>query len=473
MKPKSRTLLLAAFLFVSLLCFTNIKAKAEELIRIDANKKYKGMNASFAKGYVPSIKKNTLYLTVPFLTDAKLKNDNLLVGVAFEREENSPFVFKNYQKQVRRSKKGVWLYTCKIKLKKDRINGQYPMRLEVLAKTQEEIIRQEFIIYIEIADGRAAVTNEEMNPPKDTPPESAPESPKEEISHQPRIIFTKNSLQTEELLAGETAIWELYAQNCSQKEAVENVKVTLLTESSDISFEKNSWYFAGIGAGETINLSQSISVLRKAAQSWVPVSVQFEYEDKKGEAYTSTENLRLFVRQTQQANLSGFFMPESFYESDTQSVAFQIQNTGFSMLYNAKVSLEGTGLFAKEVFLGNIEPGSSMDGEMQIFAGTLDMDEQGEISDENAKKYGDVFGQILFSYEDDAGVATVQKQEFSTAIKKPQVVELKIEEEKPQTNQWQITVTAMGFLVLILIIVWLWLRMKHYQRMGKEIYERT
>ena len=69
---------------------------------------------------------------------------------------------------------------------------------------------------------------------------------------------------------------------------------------------------------------------------------------------------------------------------------------------------------------------------------------------------------------------TEQEQEFTTAIKKPQIVELKIEEtEKQETNQWWITITVLVFLTLLLVIFWLYLRMKHYQRMGREIYEKT
>ena len=102
------------------------------------------------------------------------------------------------------------------------------------------------------------------------------------------------------------------------------------------------------------------------------------------------------------------------------------------------------------------------------------MDAQGEITDENALKYGSVSGRVVFSYENEQGEVTEQEQEFTTAIKKPQIVELKIEEtEKQETNQWWITITVLVFLTLLLVIFWLYLRMKHYQRMGREIYEKT
>lgn len=142
--------------------------RAEGTVRIDANKKYKGMNASFAKGYTPSIKKDTMQLVIPFRTDGAPEGQTLLVGVVFEREENSPFYFKTYQKQVKRSKNGVYLYRCRIRLKKDRVNGQYPLQLYALVKTPQGTVREEFTIYVEISDGRAAFDLYEENAEEST-----------------------------------------------------------------------------------------------------------------------------------------------------------------------------------------------------------------------------------------------------------------------------------------------------------------
>ncbi len=55
-----------------------------------------------------------------------------------------------------------------------------------------------------------------------------------------------------------------------------------------------------------------------------------------------------------------------------------------------------------------------------------------------------------------------------TSIKKPQVVELKVEKEPEKTNQWWITIIILVAAAMALVIAWLYLRMKHYQRMGME-----
>ena len=115
--------------------------------------------------------------------------------------------------------------------------------------------------------------------------------------------------------------------------------------------------------------------------------------------------------------------------------------------------------------MGNMEGGASEQGELQVFAGTLDMDADGAVIEGGGDKYGDTLGTVTFCYEDEQGKEIKQTMEIHTMIREPEIVELKVEKETPQTNQWWITIAAGVFLMLILIIIWLYLRMKYYQRM--------
>lgn len=466
---------LSAVLFLWL-CFP-VFARAEGMITIDANHRYEGMENSFAKGYEPSIKKNTMTVVVPFLSETKIKDNKMIVGVSFEREDNSPFYYKNYQKKIKKSADGVYLYQCKIKLKEDRINGQYPLHLSVQAQSEEGVLYQNFTIYVEITDGKALVQmdkEEETNfleneAPKETDvPQEMPagtDFSEEKKIHQPRMMIHENNLQGNSLLAGDSVLWKISAKNCSSNESVENMKITLLSENKDIFFTKTSWYFAKTPAGRTVDLSQDITVGKKAAAEYTSLQFQFEYEDKDGNNYTSTENIKLSVSQPQEVKLVGLSFPESVYESDKNPMTFQVQNTGLAVIYNAKVRLEGRGLFPeKELFLGNIEAGGATDGELQVFAGTLDMDAEGEMI-EGAEKYGDTLGKVIFSYENEQGEVVEQVQEIHTSIKKPQVVELKVEKEVQKTNQWWITIVILVFLVLIFGMIWLYLRMRYYKNL--------
>lgn len=134
--------------------------------------------------------------------------------------------------------------------------------------------------------------------------------------------------------------------------------------------------------------------------------------------------MSLSVNQPQKAEIVNISFPELVYSSDTNALTFQILNTGLSDIYNARVVVEGKGLFpVQDAFLGNIPAGESKDGEMQIFIGTLDMDEEGKQPEDKGGKYGAVNGAVTFSFEDENGEIKEQKLDIHTEIKEPQVVE--------------------------------------------------
>lgn len=458
-------------LILLLLVLSPMQTMAEGGITIDTAKKYEGMDASFSKGYEPTIEGNTMYLVIPFIAEKEIQNNRITVGVEFEKEENSPFYFQNYKKKVKRTEDGIYLYQCKIKLKEERISGQYPLTLSVQAKDSQGTLNQKFTIYVEITSDKKEVEEnqiedipeQQMIPEEPVVPEISNSLEQEpEKSHQPRVMVDSNSLQGGSVEAGSSNTWNITAKNCSSKQSIENIKVTLLCENKDVSFEKNAWYFEKIGTGGKMDLSQNISVGKKAPAEPVSVQLQFEYEDSKGNSYTSAETVNISINQPQQADIINLSFPESVYASDSSSLTFQIQNTGLAVIYNAKVRLEGKGLFPdKELFIGNVEAGAAIDGEIPVFAGTLDMD---EVSEKEGNKYGETSGTVIFSYENEKGETIEQKKEINTQIKKPQMVELKVEKDKPQTNQWWITIVFGIIVVLILIVIWLYLRMKHFKK---------
>ena len=543
-----RAMCVMRWILVAIACLlaggtASVRVQAEGLVSIDTERRYEGMNASFAKGYLPSVRKDTLRLVVPFVAKAPLSEEALYVGVSFEREENAPFVFRNYRKRVKKSGAGVYLYRCKLRLRRERVNGQYPLHLTVWAQVGEELVSQEFTVYVEISDGKPSAVSggsmaggEEFSREEGTQDGGQQESEagehEAEVWRQPRVLLVKSCLRKvsaagsgqpdgtdlregsgegngrpegtdpregsgegngqpdgtdlqkgsgegngrpEEtaLQAGGSAVWTVTAKNCSGSQGMENVKVTLLYEGADLFFDKQAWYFERVDAGGSMDLSQVISAGVKAAAGRALVQLQFEYEDKKGNAYSSTETVYLSVRQVQKAQLSGLSFPELIYESDTGTLSFQVQNTGLAVLYNARVRMEAAGLFPEgEMFLGNVEPGTSADGEIRVFAGTLDMDADGNFAEDGREKYGDTAARVYFSFEAEEGNVTQQEFSFHTAIQKPETVELKVDNRKEETNQWWITIVFFVVLLLVLIIIWLYLRMKYYQRRG-TVYEGT
>lgn len=290
-------------------------------------------------------------------------------------------------------------------------------------------------------------------------------------AHQPRLIVT-TALAEPSLKAGGTVKWSVTVKNCSVSESVVNMKVTLTVDGNDISPERTSWYFEKVGAGKSIDLSQNVTVLKKALDEMAQLQFEFEYDDEQGNSYTCTEPVHLPIAQEQQAEIANLSFPETVYSSDTESFTFQVCNTGLAMLYNVRVSLMGTGLFpTRDLFMGNMEAGESKDGEIPIFVGTLDMDEKGEVSAEG-EKYGETSVKLVFSYENEQGEVREQTMKIPTQICQPNQVQLKIEKEVPKTNQWWVSIIVLTALALIFIIVCLFLRLKHFKK-RVELYEKA
>lgn len=296
-------------------------------------------------------------------------------------------------------------------------------------------------------------------------------SEEKEITHQPRIMLT-GSLPENVLKAGSAVYWNVTVKNCSKTEVIENMKVTLTTDRQDISLEKTSWYFDSISPGKTVDLSQNITALKKALAETAIIQFQFEYEDKQGNGYTCTESVSLSVVQEQQGEIVNLAFPDIVYSSDTNPCTFQVYNSGLSTLYNVKVSLKGRGLFpTKDMFFGNLEEGDSQEGEIPVFTGTLDMEENGEETGVG-EKYGNTVATVLFSYENENGEVIEREQQINVEIKKPKQVNLKIENEVKKTNQWWISIIIIAFIVLIFVIAWLYIGMRRYKRLV-AVYEKA
>lgn len=478
---------------IIMVCFTVLwfptTSLAESAVSIENTTAYKGMKQSFSKGYEPEINKNQMKLVVPFIANEAMEQNKIVVSVEFDQTKESPFYFKNYQKEIKRSKGNIYLYNCSLQLKQNRKNGQYPLYLRVTGKTKNnQELSEIFTIYVEITDGTAEIKSELQDFPEEdnmhqTGQQSEAEKNVEEsmaegitvpktqvteepVSHQPRILLDTGELKNKILEPGAETVSSITAKNCSASMAMENVKITVTSENTSILFEKSSWYFNTISPGDFVLLESQI-LLDKKAMGSIPVQVQLEYDDKKGNSYTTTETIALSVTSPPKVSLSNVSFPNKVYATDTNSLTLQVQNAGLTSVYNAKIIFEGNGLFSvKELFLGTIEAGAATDGEIPVYAGNLNMKEEG-LEDQQTEEYGKTTGKLTFTYEDESGEIHLEEMEVNTEIVKPVNLSLQVEEKEPETNQWWITIFICIGLVLLLGIIWIYQRMQYYKKRVK------
>lgn len=478
---------------------------------IDNRHRYEGMEQSFADGYQPEIRDGKLYLTVPFTASGALQNECLTVDLIFAEKENAPFVFKNYQKDVKlhsyrlqdgimtpqgtdtkgtsgndltatevpggianqdgiaspADRQDVYCYTCEVPLQENATPGQYSVTVRAWGYTMDgERVNLDCQIFVRVPEPEPVAgskDNDSGGGAGGGGGYSGGESGEaaEEILHQPKLLLETCSLSDVSLKAGAEEPMKVQFRNRSETQTIYNLKVTASTDTKAVQPLRNSWYFSSIAPGETVAIEDGVKVAMATEDTSAVLSFDFEYEDKKGTAVSGKESVPLLIGQPTEVELHNAAFPAVLYATDTQEFSIQALNLSRVPVYNVRIQLLGTGLFpAEDVFIGNMDAGTEGNGAMQVYVGTKTMQAIGDDSGtEDVEKYGPVNGTITLQYEDASGETHTQTETFQSEIKKPKVLSLEADDTQ-ETNAWWISIFAAVGAGMLLVIVVLALRLR-------------
>ena len=478
---------------------------------IDNRHRYEGMEQSFADGYQPEIQDGKLYLTVPFTASGALQNECLTVDLIFAEKENAPFVFKNYQKDVKlhsyllqdgimtpqgtdtkgtsgngltatevpggianqdgiaspADRQDAYCYTCEVPLQENATPGQYSVTVRAWGYTMDgERVNLDCQIFVRIPEPELVAGSKDNGSGGGAGGGggySGGESGEaaEEILHQPKLLLETCSLSDVSLKAGAEEPMKVQFRNRSETQTIYNLKVTASTDTKAVQPLRNSWYFSSVAPGETVAIEDGVKVAMATEDTSAVLSFDFEYEDKKGTAVSGKESMPLLIGQPTEVELHNAAFPAVLYATDTQEFSIQALNLSRVPVYNVRIKLSGTGLFPTEdVFIGNMDAGTEGNGAMQVYVGTRTMQAVGHDSGtEDVEKYGPVNGTITLQYEDASGETHTQTETFQSEIKKPKVLSLEADDTQ-ETNAWWISVFAAVGAGMLLVIVVLALRLR-------------
>ena len=478
---------------------------------IDNRHRYEGMEQSFADGYQPEIRDGKLYLTVPFTASGALQNECLTVDLIFAEKENAPFVFKNYQKDVKlhsyllqdgimtpqgtdtkgtsgndltatkapggianqdgiaspADRQDAYCYTCEVPLQENATPGQYSVTVRAWGYTMDgERVNLDCQIFVRIPEPEPVAGSKDNGSGGGAGGgggylggESGEAA--EEILHQPKLLLETCSLSDVSLKAGAKEPMKVQFRNRSETQTIYNLKVTASTDTKAVQPLRNSWYFSSVAPGETVAIEDGVKVAMATEDTSAVLSFDFEYEDKKGTAVSGKESMPLLIGQPTEVELHNAAFPAVLYATDTQEFSIQALNLSRVPVYNVRIKLSGTGLFPTEdVFIGNMDAGTEGNGAMQVYVGTRTMQAVGHDSGtEDVEKYGPVNGTITLQYEDASGETHTQTETFQSEIKKPKVLSLEADDTQ-ETNAWWISVFAAVGAGMLLVIVVLALRLR-------------
>lgn len=400
-------------------------------LRIDSNTLYDGMAKTYAQGYVPAIVSGKAYIVLPLI--GQTYNGTMTLTANLGTTKDSPFIFGNYSQTVNGGW-GAYIFVLQIPLVKDRYNGSYPvvLKAEYLDITGKKA-SQDFTVYVTISDGK-------------TPPDPN-EVPKAEVD-KPELFISACTESPVSVGGDEKFTVNATIDNIGAIRA-RSVRLTYGSETADIVplETNNSIHLDDIASGKTTTVSFTLRTTKDVLAGNQPFYITLDYSDLYGGAYTATRTFLVSVTQPAEIGYDPISVPKEITAGETITISTNVFNIGKSVLRNVTITVTGAGLFpVSSVFLGDVMPGKTGNGEMKVFIGMLSMTEG------YTESYGKTNGKYTISYYDDAGKKHTVDLNFTTEIKEPKIDKATDSSltEKPEFQWW---VTMLVGLAVIAIVV--------------------
>ena len=230
----------------------------------------------------------------------------------------------------------------------------------------------------------------------------------------PRVIVTGFSTNPAEVRAGSNFILTIHLKNTSKSTRVKNMLFDLNapTEGTDEqtmapaflpASGSSSIYLDGIKANGTADISIELNAKSDLLQKPYSIELSMKYEDKDGAQIEAASGISIPVKQDARFELSEFELsPDSIAVGDEANIMCNLYNLGRIKLYNVKAVFEGSCIKKEEVFIGNVESGTTASIDAML-EGVKAADEPSKVT-------------MTLSYEDEAGTVSEVKEEFQLSV---------------------------------------------------------
>ena len=420
--------------------------EAPATLSIDNQNTYAGMDKSYSEGYVPRVAGGYATVVIPLICDGELAGNKLCASVNLGDSMSMPFVCKNYEKTVSLSSDLLYLISFSLELKWDRVNGNYPVSVNISATDKNDNPIQETItVYIVINDGKD--------------PNAKEEEPEEEIVLTPKVLVQSYECtavsedgETTVIKAGDKIKVRVTLINTSKTEALKNMTVTATptSESFILSSISDCQYIASVGAGAAFDVIYEYETKADMLAGQYNIGISYDFAYGKGMSSAGSGNARVTITQPLEMELSLTQIPSKAVISDTVSVGVQAINLSRAKAYNVRAVIEADGFSPMgTIFIGDVEGGMSAEGLGQVTVTGLT---KGNFS------YGQTKGTVTFYYEDADGNELTEIKSFTTTIESPFSGDTKTEEDDP--SRWWIIMTVIAVIIVTFVIVFITKRIK-------------
>lgn len=261
------------------------------------------------------------------------------------------------------------------------------------------------------------------------------ESEKTPDSSLPRAMVTDYGVESGSVIPGESRTVTVKIKNTSASKAMKNIKLSISEASGELIFDgTGSIFIKSVGANCEYEWKIPVTAVTTAKSGEHEATVTAEYESDNSTVCTSTDIVRISVRQPASLEYSGATLPTKLIQGDASSISVTFMNTGKSVIYNCimrfdveKINTGGS------VLVGTIEPGESKSGSVTVLP---DSDALGEIS-----------GTLLIAYEDDNGQKFEESVAVASVIQEKLTLASSDEKEEEKSSLWWLLLligTALG-----------------------------
>lgn len=433
---------------------------ADIRLKIEDTHIYSGMEKAYKDGYEPEIKDDQVHIVLPVAADESGRIETITVTPDLGDTTASPFVYKNYQKSFKatdeivdsgKEKQHVFLVDYTFALNSGRMNGIYPVIFNVAASDGYMNLSQSFTVYVRITDGQSPDTG-------DGGDVAVSDSSEETPTSEPKVIITKCTSSPENIEAGSEFSLLIELKNTSTIKYVQNmtIEVTCADAGLNLLEDSHTFYFDRLGTEETLELPLRFKAGSNMTEGRYDIQLAMSYDNPDAVSLSSSGTLSVDVRQPLKIELESSDFPESMNAGDTVTLSVQALNLGRGKIYNARCTIDVPGLSAgTSAFLGNLDAGSAVSGELKIFAGMKDEAVYGSA-------YGETSGQLILEYEDEDGNSYSIEKNVSTEVK-PLVInapEEAAEEDAGIGMQWIIGVVVIALVLAGITIISLYIKKK-------------
>ena len=281
----------------------------------------------------------------------------------------------------------------------------------------------------------------------------------------PKLVITGYDTKPEKIMAGETFTLTVHIQNTSKSTSVCNGKFLIGNEAGTFlpTSGSNAVFIDKIPAGETGDLEIEMKTSADLAQKNYILVVKGDFDDGKGNNFTSSDNLSVPVYQEVKLGITDVSMTPEMIGIDSEgSLMFTINNQGNAGVYNVNVSVKDDAVTAEDSYVGNIAASSSAYATLNV-VGAADNSDTGTIK-------------VVISYEDSEGNTGEIEQDVACAVGEDMPMEEDgmdmIEEDEYDTSipWWLILIVALVVAAVIAGVV-VFLIIKRKKKLAQKSLE--